>query len=66
MATTADDLLPPPAVAEYLQVPVRTLGQWRWLGTGPKFLKVGRHVRYRRRDVEMWLAANGHTSTRSA
>lgn len=42
-------------VAEYLQVPDKTLIQWRWLGTGPKFHRVGRHVRYRWEDVVSWL-----------
>jgi predicted site-specific integrase-resolvase len=30
----------------------RTLEQWRWLGKGPKFLKIGAHVIYRDEDVE--------------
>jgi len=42
-------------VAAYLQVPVGTLYQWRTRGGGPVGLRVGRHVRYRRSDVERWL-----------
>jgi excisionase family DNA binding protein len=42
-------------VAEYLGVPRRTLDQWRHRGKGPRFSKVGRHVRYRWADVERWL-----------
>lgn len=34
-------------VAEYLQIPVATLYQWRHKGTGPKALKLGRHLRHR-------------------
>ncbi len=45
----------PTAVSAYLDVPVGTLTQWRYRGLGPKFLKVGRHVRYRREDVLAWL-----------
>ncbi len=30
----------------------RILERWRWLGTGPLFLKVGARVAYRMRDVE--------------
>ncbi|WP_326830222.1 helix-turn-helix domain-containing protein [Streptosporangium sp. NBC_01810] len=45
----------PPEVAAYLQVPERTLTQWRYLGTGPRWSKVGRHVRYRWSDIEKWL-----------
>jgi excisionase family DNA binding protein len=44
-------------VAEYLRVPVSTLEQWRWRKTGPKWSKVGRHVRYASADVEEWFAA---------
>lgn len=42
-------------VSEYLGVPVATLHQWRYLGTGPRAAKVGRHLRYRWEDVEKWL-----------
>lgn len=35
----------------------RTLEQWRWLGKGPKFLKIGARVLYREADVEDWEAA---------
>jgi excisionase family DNA binding protein len=42
-------------VADYLGVPVGTLYQWRHKRTGPKGIRVGRHVRYRPREVEAWL-----------
>lgn len=38
-------------------VPARTWGQWRYLGNGPRYYRIGRHVRYRRCDVETWLEA---------
>jgi hypothetical protein len=44
-------------VAEILGRPPRTLRQWRYLGVGPKYLKVGAAVRYRPHDVEEWLRA---------
>jgi len=44
-------------VAEVLGRPPRTLRQWRYLGEGPKYLKVGATVRYRARDIEKWLKA---------
>jgi excisionase family DNA binding protein len=43
-------------VATYLQVPAKTLAQWRCHGDGPPYHKVGRHVRYRWADVETWLS----------
>ena len=38
-----------------LGIPKRTPGQWRYLGRGPTFVRVGRHVRYRRDDVDAWI-----------
>lgn len=45
----------PPEVADYLQVPEKTLAEWRSRGIGPSYSKVGRHVRYRWSAVENWL-----------
>jgi predicted DNA-binding transcriptional regulator AlpA len=42
-------------------VPRRTWGQYRYLGTGPRFIKLNGHVRYRRADFEAWL--DEHTVT---
>ncbi|WP_303288263.1 AlpA family transcriptional regulator [Marinobacter sp. SS8-8] len=33
----------------------------RWAGDGPRFLKLGRHVRYRADDVLAWIEENAHT-----
>ncbi|MBS1856110.1 MAG: helix-turn-helix domain-containing protein [Acidobacteria bacterium] len=43
-------------VAAQLNVKPATLRKWRFLGRGPKFLRVGRAVRYRITDIEAWLA----------
>ena len=32
----------------------RTLERWRWLGQGPRFLKIGGRVVYRMEDVEAY------------
>lgn len=32
----------------------RTLERWRWIGAGPKFIKVGGRVKYRLADVEAY------------
>lgn len=45
----------PPEVAAYIGVPEKTLTQWRYLGKGPRYIPVGRHIRYRWSDVEQWL-----------
>lgn len=49
-------------VAEYLQVPKSTLYMWRHKGVGPRGSRVGRHVRYRQRDVETWLDQQAKTA----
>ena len=32
----------------------RTLERWRWMGTGPEFLKIGGRVVYRLEDIEAY------------
>lgn len=41
------------------------LANWRYLGLGPKFVKVGRSIRYRVADVENWLEAHTQQQTGS-
>jgi predicted DNA-binding transcriptional regulator AlpA len=41
-----------------------TATKWRARAEGPPFIKVGRLVRYRRRDVEAWLASRTVGRTR--
>jgi excisionase family DNA binding protein len=48
-------MLTPDDLAAELGVSLMTLWRWRRDGTGPPFAMVGRHVRYRRRDVDRWL-----------
>jgi excisionase family DNA binding protein len=52
-----DALLTPQVVADALGVPLQTLYTWRVKQAGPRGIKVGRHLRYRRSDVEAWLEA---------
>lgn len=42
-------------VADCLSMSVAVLRKWRGLRTGPKFVKIGKSVRYRRVDLEAWL-----------
>ncbi|HZD23282.1 MAG TPA: helix-turn-helix domain-containing protein [Acidimicrobiia bacterium] len=48
-------LLSAQEVADYLGVPITTIYNWRHRSQGPPGLRVGRHLRYRRRDVEAWI-----------
>ena len=42
-------------VAALLQVPVKTMYQWRCQGDGPTPIKVGRYVRFDPGDVALWI-----------
>ena len=45
-------------VCELIGIKPITAAQWRARGEGPRWVRVGRrHIRYRRRDVEEWIAA---------
>lgn len=48
----------------------QTLANWRTAGTGPRFTRLnGRMIRYRRSDLQAWLAQQGRyasTSERAA
>jgi excisionase family DNA binding protein len=42
-------------LSEYLNVPTRTLHDWRLAGRGPRAVHVGRQLRYFVADVNEWL-----------
>jgi len=42
-------------LADYLDVPVKTLYAWRYRREGPPAFRVGRHLRYRRSDIQRWI-----------
>ncbi len=41
-------------LAEYLDVPIATIRDWCHKRTIP-FVKVGRHIRFKSSDIEIWL-----------
>lgn len=59
-----DSFLTPSALAQRWSLEPNTLGQWRWNGRGPKYLKIGRRVLYRLNDIEEFEKRNlrQHTS----
>lgn len=62
-------LAKPEDVAEWLQVTTERLSKLRKTNRGPRFIKVGRDVRYAWKDVHEWAAGNraaGTTSTTGA
>jgi excisionase family DNA binding protein len=55
---TLDQLLTAQQLADYLGVPVATIYAWRYRHQGPPGFRVGKHLRFRRSDVEAWIEAN--------
>jgi hypothetical protein len=58
-----DSLITPDTLASRLDVKLATLAQWRTVGFGPAFIRVGRSPRYRPEAVDEWLLAQERTST---
>lgn len=52
-----------PRAAELLGVSRQRLEKLRITGFGPKFVKVGRLVRYRRSDLDEWLRSRERRNT---
>ena len=66
----AKPLLPPAVVilttreaARYLGLSTSTLNKWRCYGFGPKYLKLGRAVRYRQEELDRYLEGRLYQST---
>ena len=55
MSITATEWLGVEALAEELGVPVRTIYSWRYHGRGPRAATFGKHLRFRRTDVDDWI-----------
>lgn len=59
-----ETLLSEEEVAIKLKLAVRTLRNWRWLGQGPPYLKLGgRSVRYSNDAVLSWVSSCCRNST---
>lgn len=50
-----DDYLTPKDLEEKYQLAPKTLANWRSQGSGPEFFKLGKKVRYLRKNVEKWV-----------
>ena len=61
---TLDRLLTTRQLADYLGVPVATLYAWRQSGDGPPGFRVGKHLRFRERDVDAWIRRQLNVRTR--
>ena len=58
-----DELLPPPPAAKLLRVSLSWLAKARLRGDGPRYVKIGRSVRYPRSYLREYLRARTRSST---
>jgi predicted DNA-binding transcriptional regulator AlpA len=56
-------LLEPKQAARILGLSVRTLERHRLAGTGPRYARLGRLIRYRECDIAEWVDGALRTST---
>jgi excisionase family DNA binding protein len=63
---TKQPLLNQTQAAEVLAVQPRTMESWRCRGGGPPFVRVGRRVRYRLKDLQAWIEGRTYRSTTDA
>jgi predicted DNA-binding transcriptional regulator AlpA len=61
-----NEILKPVDAAVYLQLSASSLAKLRLYGTGPRYTKAGRAVRYRRSDLDAWINARYADSTTDA
>ena len=58
-----EDLLSQKHAAQKLKLSMRTLERHRVAGTGPRYAKLGRVVRYDPIALEEWVSSNTRAST---
>jgi hypothetical protein len=58
-----DRLLTPEELAVALKIKVNTLAKWRVQGSGPRFRRIGRLIRYGAKDSREWLDGQTRSST---
>lgn len=61
-----EQLLTPTQAGDLLAMTKGALAQLRYLGSGPRFVRVsGRAIRYRPHDLDEWIEANLHVKASS-
>ena len=58
-----DEYLRSPDLVAYLRIGKSTPSKWRLTGFGPPYIKAGRTILYRKRDVDEWAASRLQRST---
>ena len=66
IAADLDAALNENQAAHFLGVSSRTLQAWRVRGSGPRYAKIGRAVRYQRRELVSFQEAHTVSSTTEA
>lgn len=61
-----DSLFKTEGAARYLGLGKSTMAKFRITGGGPRFIKMGAAVRYRRADLDAWAAERSRRSTSEA
>lgn len=65
-ANTEDRWLSRQELADRYGVPAKTPAEWATKGTGPRYAKFGKHVRYRLSDVIDWESTRFTKNKRSS
>ncbi len=60
---TGDALLDQKSMCNVLGITTKTAEAWRTRGFGPRFVKVGSLVRYRKSDIHAWVNSRAVKST---
>ena len=55
LAAVTPEYLTTQELADLVRAPAETCRFWRHAGRGPRSVKIGRRVLYKRADVEAWL-----------
>lgn len=50
--------------ATFLRTTTRVLNRWRGGGKGPRYVKAGKRVTYRREDLDAWILSQVRSHTR--
>lgn len=61
--TAPPQWMTPEQMADYSKIPIPSLAKYRLTGMGPKYVKLGRRIRYRSDWCDIWMEAGTRKST---